>query len=120
MNTYVVYIPLKVFMAIRREEQDFLVRKDNHPFEIGDRLYMVGIDEDGSMSLRQGFGYVNAIMRHDDCPEGIAEGYVVLGVTKMGDKRGIGADKGFDGQILGHLMVNRDRHDFCGVAWEDF
>ena len=77
------------FDAVANGFKTFEVRKDDRGFKVGDTLLLKEIEFPGEGKLsptinytgRQCVAAVSYILTHDDFPNGIAEGYVVMGIV---------------------------------------
>ena len=77
------------FDAVANGFKTFEVRKDDRGFKVGDTLLLKEIEfpggENPSPTIhytgRQCVAAVSYILAHDDFPNGIAEGYVVMGIV---------------------------------------
>ena len=72
--------------AICGGAKTFEVRKeDNRHFDIGDVVTFHVIDSDDYHEIERRAYFVPYVLRHDDFPDGIAEGYCVFSIAQLSD-----------------------------------
>ena len=78
----------RFFDAVANGTKTFEVRKNNRDFHIGDVLELVRTDSEGKHIVNNlGLNdycicIVRYILTHDDFPDGVPEGYVVMSIEK--------------------------------------
>ena len=94
MTYHCLKLSTRYYDSVDNGTKPFEVRKDDRNFRIGDTIEFMRVDEDGN-TIQNGKGTndysvkkITFILAHEDFPEGISEGYVVLGLmdafrTKM-------------------------------------
>lgn len=72
----------RYFDAVANGIKTFEIRKNDRGFRVGDTLVLIRVDDDGiairSDTLKMKVVY---IITHDEFPDGINEGYCILGIT---------------------------------------
>ena len=84
MTLHVLKLSDKYFDAVRSGAKNFEVRKNDRGFKVGDTICLVYYpgpvsvpDEEKPLDI---YRRINYILSHEDFPEGVCEGYVVLGL----------------------------------------
>lgn len=79
----------RYFDAVVTGKKRFEIRKNDRDYKIGDVLIFIRCDDDG-FDVVDPRGHpdifvaaVSYILRHEDFPQGIMDGYVVLGIDKV-------------------------------------
>lgn len=87
MSEHELRLNRKYFDAVKNGIKSFEVRKDDRDFMIGDTLYLYETDDFGeyvitAVGLRVNpiKAIVTYILTHDDFPDGVPEGYVVMSI----------------------------------------
>ena len=90
MTEHELKLNQKYYDAVKNGFKTFEVRKNDRDFRIGDDLYLVKVREDGE-NILDGHGRkhtlhaaVTYILTHDDFPDGVPEGYVVMSIKVIG------------------------------------
>lgn len=92
MTTHVMKLHIDHYDAVRNGIKTFEIRKDDRDFKVGDTLRLREYDpirfseERDRFTSRATEVMVTYILRHEDFPEGIKEGYCVLGIRKIQNK----------------------------------
>ena len=73
----------KYFDAVLYGIKTFEIRKADRDYKVGDALILHRVDDEGHTSPNEPSIYraISYILRHEDFPAGIQEGYVILGIT---------------------------------------
>lgn len=87
MSKHSLKISPAYFDAVKNRLKTFEIRKNDRDYKIGDTLtlseWIPGTYEAGSFSGRRVNVAITYILSHDEFPDGINEGYVVLGIVKV-------------------------------------
>lgn len=86
MKTHKLKIQDHFYKAIEKGYKTFEVRKDDRDFQTGDFIDFTTIDGE----TREGQWKITYKLTHEDFPEGIPEGYCVLGIypiNRVSDRR---------------------------------
>lgn len=86
MKTHKLKIQDHFYRAIETGYKTFEVRKDDRDFGIGDNIEFTTIDGE----TREGQWKITYKLTHEDFPEGIPEGYCILGIYpihRISDRR---------------------------------
>ena len=83
MTRHQLKLNTKYFDAVQNGVKSFEVRKHDRNYQIGDTLDMLEVFDDGVIGARMFRMTIVFMLTHDDFPEGICEGYCVLGVKKV-------------------------------------
>lgn len=82
MTTHTLKLDSRWFDAVANGAKPFEVCRDDRGYAIGDTLTLIET-ADGSETGRTAERVVTFILRAEDFPEGLKEGYAVLGVTPV-------------------------------------
>lgn len=83
---HILKIKKKYADAICAGAKTFEVRKeDNRHFDIGDVVTFHVIDSDDYHGIEGRAYFIPYVLRHDDFPDGIAEGYCVFSIVQLSD-----------------------------------
>ena len=87
MTYHCLKLSTRYYDSVDNGTKPFEVRKDDRSFRIGDTIEFMRVDENGN-TIQNGKGTndysvkkITFILTHEDFPQGISEGYVVLGLT---------------------------------------
>lgn len=86
MKTHKLKIQDRFYKAIEKGYKTFEVRKDDRDFQTGDFIDFTTIDREP----REGEWEITYKLTHEDFPEGIPEGYCILGIYpihRISDRR---------------------------------
>lgn len=71
----------KFFRRVFDNDKQFEVRKNDRDFQINDTLKLIEIDDNNEKTGRTLYKRVRYILSHIDYPDGLKEGYCVLGLS---------------------------------------
>lgn len=77
---HVLKIQSKYFYSILTGDKTFEVRKLDRDYKIGDVIQFNVIQQDGTTETPPYLYRIRYILTHDDFPDGIKEGYGILGI----------------------------------------
>lgn len=78
---HILKIQKRFYTDIQLNGKSFEIRKDDRRFKVGDTILFVNVD--GTMFPKKTKIYkINYILRHDDFPDGIPEGYCVFSISE--------------------------------------
>lgn len=82
MSRHILKLHDKYFDAVLCGIKMFEIRKADRDYKVGDVLILNRIDDEGRTSPNEPSIHrvISYILRHEDFPAGIQEGYVVLGM----------------------------------------
>ena len=87
MTYHCLKLSTRYYDAVDNGTKPFEVRRNDRGFRIGDTIEFMRVDEDGN-TIQNGKGTndysvkkITFILTHEDFPQGVSEGYVVLGLT---------------------------------------
>lgn len=82
MTRHILKLHDKYFDAVLYGFKTFEIRKADRDYKVGDVLILNRIDDEGRISPNEPSIHraISYILRHEDFPAGIQEGYVVLGI----------------------------------------
>lgn len=84
MKLHELKIQRKFWIEIVNGYKTFEVRKDDRDYQEGDLINFNVIQEDGSIKKCSWDVYqIVYILRHDDFPEGVPEGYCILAIKEL-------------------------------------
>lgn len=86
MKTHKLKIQDRFYEAVEDGRKAFEVRKDDRGYEVGDRIAFADLGGNG----RRGAWEITYKLTHGDFPEGVPEGYCVLGIAPIRDRIGDG------------------------------
>lgn len=89
MSRHSLKISPAYFDAMKNGLKTFEIRKTDRDYKIGDTLtlseWKPGTYEAGSYTGRHVNVAITYILSHDDFPDGIKEGYAILGIVKVNE-----------------------------------
>lgn len=98
MTKHTLKLNDRYFDAVANGIKTFEIRKDDRGFRVGDTLVLYRVDDcglyvsnDGTYSSNDRSGLksiqvkVKYILTHDDFPDGIPEGYVVMAIGRVNE-----------------------------------
>ena len=82
MTRHILKLHDKYFDAVLYGIKTFEIRKADRDYKVGDVLIFNRIDDEGRKSPNEPSIHrmISYILRHEDFPAGIQEGYVILGM----------------------------------------
>jgi len=88
MTEHVLKLNQRYFDAVKNGIKIFEVRKDDRGFKVGDTLVLEEVDDDGEYVLeyivppktKRICAAVTYVLTHDDFPDGVPKGYVVMSI----------------------------------------
>ena len=91
MSLHYLKLSDKYFDAVKNGVKTFEIRKDDRGYRVGDTLVLQWIgSEEQMMKLALNeqdpptiTRYISYILTHDDFPNGLKEGYVILGLRRV-------------------------------------
>lgn len=90
MTEHELKLNQKYFDAVLNGLKTFEVRRNDRDFRVGDTLYLNKTEDNGEYVLTNVGLRVNPIkaiviyiLTHNDFPEGVPEGYVVMGIKRV-------------------------------------
>jgi ASC-1-like (ASCH) protein len=91
MTDHVLKLNQRYFDAVENGIKTFEVRRNDRDYKVGDRLMLTDVDDEGNPIYNTGlsrlprfvFAEVTYILTHDDFPDGVPEGYVVMSIKAV-------------------------------------
>lgn len=83
LSNHILKIQSKYYYSILLGDKTFEVRKLDRDYKIGDVIQFNVIQQDGTTETPPYLYRIRYILTHDDFPDGIQEGYGVLGIKQI-------------------------------------
>lgn len=95
MTQHEIRVHRDYFDAINNEIKTFIVRKDNWTYKVGDTLKIYCSDDENNIVTVPNYkdnlqvplriyACITYIQTHEDCPNGIPEDYIIIGIRRTG------------------------------------
>lgn len=81
MNSHTLKTLNPHFKELWEGNKTFELRKDDRGFKVGDILFLQEYSEEGGYSHRYLRFFVTHILRHNDFPDGVPKGYVIMSLS---------------------------------------
>jgi len=82
MAVHILKIRKRFYEPVRNGTKTFEIRRDDRGFKVGDTLILRMLDDHGEPTPHALPFMVRYILTHDDFPDGIPEGYVVMSIGR--------------------------------------